>query len=66
VIGELKAFPNIDINVLFKTLVLEIKHIFISILFKTYNIFYIRNKKVSRFQQGPTSMNLFMNTCYFL
>jgi hypothetical protein len=34
VLGELEAFPNLDINVLFKTLILEIKHIFIFVLLK--------------------------------
>jgi hypothetical protein len=64
VLGESKASPNIDANVLFKTLTLKIKHLFFDFFSKTYNIFYIRNKKVSRFQQGLTNMNLFINTYY--
>ncbi len=42
--GESKASPNVDINVLTKTLILKIKHIFLS---KSYNTFYIKSLQVS-------------------
>jgi hypothetical protein len=56
---------NVNINVLTKTLILEIRHIFCLFLSITFNTFY--NKKIiSRFQQGLTNMSLFMNTYYLL
>jgi hypothetical protein len=68
--GELEAYFNVDVSVMFKTLVLTLKHIFIYFSFqKTYHIFYFANSKVSRiqFQQGPTNMNLFTcNECLLL
>jgi hypothetical protein len=42
---ELEASPNVDISVLSKTLILKIKHIFLLILSKIYNVFYIKTKK---------------------
>jgi hypothetical protein len=66
---ESEDFLNIDISVSFKTLILKIKHIYIYIYYfflKTYNNFYIKNQKVSKFQQGLANMNLFMNVYYFL
>jgi hypothetical protein len=55
VLGESKASPNIDINVFSKTLILQIKHIYIYIFFISFHNlqhFFIKNLKVlTRFNE---------------
>jgi len=42
---ESEASPNVDINVLTKILILEIKHIFLLFFSKTYNIFLYKKSQ---------------------
>jgi hypothetical protein len=59
VLKESKTSLNVDIHILFKTLILKIKYIF---HFKNLQHFLHQKFKSSKFQQGLTNMNLFMNT----
>ncbi len=51
--GESKASPNVDINVLFKIVVLEIKHIFIFFLLK--NLQHFLHQKLKNFKVSTRS-----------
>jgi riboflavin transporter FmnP len=48
--GNQKAFLNIDINVLFKTLILKLKQTIFLFFFKNLQHFLYHSKKVLRFQ----------------